>query len=271
MRVKSARIPAWLWPNLLSLDAPLIASLWQNLFAHDAGVKLSLAARAVLPLAVWLIYLTDRLFDTAPGKAAQATARHDFSCAHRPLCSSLAGVAAAFSFMSVWFLPAMVVRNGLAVLLVVLFYLLVVHGMGGNVRRWLPKEAAVGLIFSVGSVLAPATWSSNPARLVFPALLFGILCWANSAAIEVWEGGRVDVVSAFVVRNLNTLAAAVVLLCLLRGYWFSSEQAWAALLLSAAGYGAVEYLRPEMSANLLRVAIDVPLLAPALVFLASLR
>lgn len=271
MRTKAARVPAWLWPNLLSLDAPVIAALWQNLFAHDASVKLSIAARTVLPLAVWLIYLTDRLFDTAQGKPVQATARHEFSCAHRPLCYSLAGTAALFSMLSVWFLPALVVRNGLAVLLVVLFYLLVVHGMGGNVRRWLPKEAAVGLIFSVGSVLAPATWSSNPERLAFPALLFGLLCWANSAAIEVWEGGRVDVVSAFMVRKLSALAGAVALLCLLRGFSFPSEQVWVALLISAAGYCAVEYLRPEMSADLLRVAIDVPLLAPALVCLAGLR
>jgi len=256
---------------LLSLDAPLIASLWQTLFAQDAGLKLSFAARAVLPLAVWLIYLTDRLFDTAQGKPMQATARHDFSCAHRPLCYSLAGAAGLLSFISVGFLPALVVRNGVVVLLVVLLYLLVVHGMGGNVRRWLPKEAAVGLIFAVGSVLAPATWSSNPARLVFPALLFGILCWANSAAIEVWEGGQVDIVSAFVVRNLMALAAAVALLCVLRGFWFPSEQAWVALLISAAGYCAVEYLRPDMGADLLRVAIDIPLLAPALVFLSALR
>jgi hypothetical protein len=259
-----------LWPNLLSLDAPLVASLWQNLFAHDAGVKISFAGRAALPLAVWLIYLTDRLFDTAQGRPMQGTARHEFSCAYRGLCRVLAALAAVLSFVSVFYLPLPVVRNGMVVLMVVGFYLLVVHGTGGSVRRWLPKEAAVGLIFSVGSVLAPATWSSTSARLVFPALLFGVLCWANSAAIEVWEGGRVDMVSAFVVRNLYLVALAVAVLSLLRGWWFPAEQAWVALLMAALGYAAVEYLRPEMSVDLRRVAIDIPLLTPVL-FLVSHR
>ncbi len=260
LQTATVRTPVWLWPNLLSLDAPLVAALWQNAFAHDAATKLSLAARAVLPLTVWLIYLTDRLFDTASGPI-QGTARHAFSCAHKTLCRGLAGVAALLSAVSVFSLPLPVIRNGLAVLLVVCLYLLVVHGIGGSVRRWLPKEAAVGLIFSVGCALAPVTWSPNPSRLLFPALLFGILCWANSAAIEVWEGGRVDRVSAFVVRHLRILAFAIAVLCLTRGF---ADHTALALLLSAIGYAVVDYLRPEMDADLLRVAIDIPLLTPLL-------
>jgi hypothetical protein len=261
LQTATARTPIWLWPNLLSLDAPVIAVLWQGVFAHDAATKLSFAARAILPLAVWLIYLMDRLFDTAAERPMQATARHAFSRANKTLCCWLASSAAFLSAVSVLFLPLPVIRSGLAVLLVVCLYLLVVHGMGGSVRRWLPKEAAVGVIFSVGCVLAPLTWSPNPTHVLFPALLFGLLCWANSAAIEVWEGGRVDGVSALLVQRLKILAFAIALLSLTRGF---ADRSTPALLLSAIGYVVVEYLRPDLDADLARVAIDIPLLTPLL-------
>ncbi len=242
----------------------MIAAVWQNLFAHDSAVRLSLASRAVLPLAVWLIYLTDRLLDTAKGLPMQRTARHEFSCRCRACCYAMAGAAALFSTISVLYLPLPVIRSGLATLCAVFAYLLIVHGVGGSVRRWLPKEAAVGLIFAVGSVLAPATWSSHPLHLLFPALLFGLLCWANSAAIEVWEGGRVDAVSAWMVGHLKTLATTTALVCLVRAVSFPLEHCWLALLFAALGYGVIEYLRPDLNPDLLRVSIDLPLLAPLL-------
>ncbi len=262
--VSSAKTPLWLWPNILSLDAPVIASIWQNLFAHDVFTKLSLASRFVLPLSVWLIYLADRLFDTAPGRKPKLTARHAFSYSYRVFCQALAASAALLSAISVPFLPATIFGNGCAILTIVIAYLLIVHSMGGRLRHWLPKEAAVGLIFAIGSVLAPATCSANPRRLVFPALLFGILCWTNSAAIEIWEGGRADSVSRFFVHHIRLLALAVCTVCLLCGLWLPSEHSWDALLIAALGYTAIDFLRPDLSPDLLRVAIDIPLLSPLL-------
>jgi len=249
---------------VLSLDAPVIAALWQSVFAHDAAVKLSIASRAVLPLAVWLIYLVDRLFDTAHGLPLQVTARHAFHCANRRACYLMAGCAALSAAVGVLYLPPLIVRNGLTVLGAVIAYLSIVHGMGGKLRRWLPKEAAVGLIFSLGSALAPASWSSNPSHLLFPGLVFGILCWANSAAIEIWEGGTVDAVSAFLVRHFRVLAVAVALVCLFGGAWLPLEHSWVACLFAALGYAVIDYLRYELSPDLLRVGIDIPLLAPLL-------
>ena len=55
--------PLWLWPNLLSLDAPLVALVWQDFAAHSFGHPLRLPARIVLALTVWAIYVVDRLLD----------------------------------------------------------------------------------------------------------------------------------------------------------------------------------------------------------------
>jgi hypothetical protein len=254
----------WLWPNLLSLDAPVIAALWQDIFARDAGVKLTLASRIALPMAVWLIYLMDRLLDTAKNMPQNATARHAFYRSRRSGCYLLTTVAALALCISVWSLPVPVLESGIAVAGTVAVYLLTVHSMRGQWRRWLPKEAAVGLIFGVGTILAPFTWASESRRLLFPALLFGILCWANSAAIEVWEGGRVDRVSAWLVHNMKTVAFATCLSCVPLLYVHTSPNASIALMIAAIGYWAIMESHAELGADALRVAIDVPLLAPLL-------
>ena len=51
----------WLWPNLLSLDAPVVAVLWQFLFARCFQAPVDALAALLLLLTVWLIYgLTGR-------------------------------------------------------------------------------------------------------------------------------------------------------------------------------------------------------------------
>ena len=45
----------WLWPNLLSLDAPVVALLWQLLFVRCFHGSLGTLPAALLAVAVWLI------------------------------------------------------------------------------------------------------------------------------------------------------------------------------------------------------------------------
>lgn len=264
MQTGTAKIPLWLLPNLLSLDAPLIALLWQDVFARDTGVKLAAASRAALPLAVWLIYLADRLLDTRNGMPPSLTARHSFSCACRGFCYLLAGAVATGLLINIWLLPRPVFENGFLVSCSVAMYLGIVHCLGGRLRSWLPKEAAVGVIFAVGTALAPFTWALDGARLIFPALLFGLLCWINSSAIEIWEGGRADAVSSWAVRHMKLMAAATCIVSVLVGLRFGWPHTAAALIISAIGYWAVADVHAELGTDMLRVAIDVPLLAPLL-------
>ena len=58
-----------LLPNLLSLDAPLIAIIWAKLFTTAIGYsQLFPGVMPMLFCSVWFIYLTDRLIDTGPWK-----------------------------------------------------------------------------------------------------------------------------------------------------------------------------------------------------------
>ncbi len=64
----------WLWPNLLSLDAPIVAVLWQILFARCFQVPVDALAALLLLLTVWLIYAADRTLDAWKGDCHSPTA-----------------------------------------------------------------------------------------------------------------------------------------------------------------------------------------------------
>src|SRR5262249_7190706 len=95
-----ATAPWWLWWNILSLDAPMVACAWAILFARLAHVAVPKPELAALGLTVWLIYTMDRLLD-ARGYALRLHAapnrktlrlRHVF---HRAFWKQIAGVAGA--------------------------------------------------------------------------------------------------------------------------------------------------------------------------------
>src|ERR1700704_1719121 len=66
----------WLWPNLLSLDAPVVAVLWQILFARCFQVPVDALAALLLLLTVWLIYAADRILDARRDECHSP--RHEF-------------------------------------------------------------------------------------------------------------------------------------------------------------------------------------------------
>ena len=75
MATKS-RTPWWLWPNLLNLDSPILALIWQEQFARIANVDLALGDRLILFCCTWLVYCTDRLLDVINSNTKTETGRH---------------------------------------------------------------------------------------------------------------------------------------------------------------------------------------------------
>src|SRR6478609_9082655 len=70
----------WLWPNLLSLDAPIVAVLWQILFARCFQVEVDPLGELLLLMTVWLIYAADRTLDAWRGDVHSP--RHEFYRRH---------------------------------------------------------------------------------------------------------------------------------------------------------------------------------------------
>jgi hypothetical protein len=268
----------WLWPNLLSLDAPAVALVWQLLFVRSFHGQFSTPTAILLVTSVWLIYAADRALDAWGGDCSSA--RHRFYHAHGRLLIPLwMMVFAGSAWLAFTRLPAALLWRGLILLAAVLIYFLAVHGWKSSPQRVLSgkdtlsrdalsKEASVGLLFALGVSLA--AWSNI--QTLFDVLgigLFFVLCWINCAAIQKWES------SSSASWNWSAVADAPAdwpVLWLALGVavpagflaWFHRPILGAAEMASALVLIWLDRKGHRFSPDALRVLADVALLSPVL-------
>jgi hypothetical protein len=237
----------WLWPNLLSLDAPFVALLWQILFARCFHARVELLPSVLLVLAVWLIYAADRTLDAWTGSALHP--RHEFYRRHwRALLPLWILVLAAGSVLACTRLTPSLLYRGLALGAGVALYFLLLH-LGIFQRT---KEGAVAVLFALGATLS--AWSNVRTAVDIEAiLLFSCLCWINCVAIEHWEGESkwpIAVAAGF-------LAAAAAMLL-----FTTRPVLGGAVAASALCFVLLDCARRHFSRDALRVLADVALLSP---------
>lgn len=182
------RFPFWLLPNLVSLDAPAVALVWQRHLGAAFGVPVPLAASVGLAAIVWAVYLGDRVLD-ARAVPPPATDRHRFAarCA-RPF-AVLAFLSAALGLGTAFVLPPRYFLAGVGVAIAVGGYLLVVHAATTvlNTRGW--KELLVGGVFAAGVAVPLMAEAASPDWC--PAVAaFGLCCCWNCRLIDRWEQRR---------------------------------------------------------------------------------
>lgn len=282
--------PLALW-HLLSLDAPSVAAIWTWFLAASSGIRLPLPSVAAMFLAVWVIYIADRLLDTRdlhendrhrhnPETYAWEE-RHFFHAHHRAAFLFTAAAAALALLGLLRFLsPAALQLYALLALLLAVYFLLI-HACSAG--RRLPKELAVGIFFAA-AVFIPAVARRPDLRLhlFLPALLFCALCSINCLRILAWEQpapahGRYTSAHAVPSPNppapdlhpltrvalqyvaalqLLLTAAALIAACI------QHSPVAAAIALSSGALFAVHCVRRHLSRIHLRAAADLALVAP---------
>lgn len=267
--------------TVLSLDAPVVAVLWQLLFARSFHVRLGSSTTILLALVVWLIYVADRVLDAlkTPLQGPEAL-RHIFYRRHLwaflfPMCAGL-GIAA---WMSLTQLDARTFRDGIVILIAVGAYLLVVHLVSRGCE-WVPKEMLVGVLFALGTCFP--VWeqmTKNAATLAAPYLLFTGLCWMNCAAIEYeeWDrlrGRRFSLPHPWTVwmgshfMLLAFVSAAMSSILMASGFGRTHWHLLMAELLSAMAFALIRFKSTSISIDRFRVLVDVALFTPLLLLLS---
>ena len=149
---KRVRPPLWLWFSLLSLDAPLIALVWQDFLARCYPTLLRPAGRGALGLTVWAIYLADRLLDVR-----HHCIRHRIdspsvlSWQHRRyVLALLATIVCADALLTTLWLRPAVFNEGLALTGCVGLYLAVFAFAGWS---GIAKKPLAAVLFTSGTFL----------------------------------------------------------------------------------------------------------------------
>jgi hypothetical protein len=264
----------WLWPNLLSLDAPLVAALWNVLLTVSCKQSLSVVPVAVLTLTVWLIYLGDRILDSFASAAPIQTKRHAFHKRHWRILTLLSIAICLVNSSLLPFLPPALIRHGLTLTVLVAMYMSAVH-LPPAMRKWrLPKELLVGILFAAGTSLAPLTFAPGNFSLGLGILLFAALCTLNCSAIENWES-RFGVnrfaspphpLATWMGRHVQILSAGICVISVIVFFVSQVHLLLGSVALSALGFLWLAAEQSRFSLEELRVLADVPLLSPILVF-----
>ena len=266
----------WLWPTILSLDAPVVAVLWQRLIARSASAEAGAAEMFVLGCSVWLAYCADRWIEgwrLVP--ASIRTHRHHFHQRWRwPVAAAWCAMGALDVVVALRGLRAPELRAGAFLLAPVAAYLLSHQLVHRNSRWRAPKEVCVALLLGAGAALFPAAGAgADRAAMALPLALFVLLCFCNCMLISVWEDevdrshgqtslalqfGGAAALSRALPWALSLLAAAA---WLLAGPRTASAAACAAA--SGALLGAVDLAEARVGRILARVLADVALMTPA--------
>ncbi|MBW8780898.1 MAG: hypothetical protein JF599_03275 [Verrucomicrobia bacterium] len=204
-RIKLGHPHWWQWLVILSLDAPLVALVWQALFARILYVDLPWHQPTLLGLAVWVIYVADRWIEGWLLKPESVqTQRHHFYIAWRwpVLGVSIAAVLLALT-IAMTHLPSREWVASLILVLPTLAYLLSHQFVHRGHPLRVPKELCIASLFALGTVLAPAVFALPPelsfghavhvigsarfSPIGLPLGLFGLLCLTNLVLISAWE------------------------------------------------------------------------------------
>ncbi len=244
-------VKPWLWPNLLSLDAPLVAAVWQLLFARCFHTALDPVAATLLVLAVWLIYAGDRILDA--WTASSTLPRHEFYRRHwRAVVPVWLAIFALSAWLACTQLTGPTFERGIVLAAAVALYFSIVHLL----RPAWPKELAVAILFAMGATLS--AWNAiRSAADIETIVLFSCLCWINCIAIERWETGE-DLTGRPLETAAILVAGAAAITYSQRPVLSSAEMA------SAIAFVILEHTRRRLSGDALRVLADAALLTPLL-------
>lgn len=263
VKITEAGRGLWQWCNTLSLDAALIAVVWQQ-WLHPTGI----APALVLGLCVWLIYSADHLLDARKLPAnKRLTARHRFAAEHSRLLVAVWFVTLVVAFvLALHGLSRQQFANGCVLLLLSAAYIACAHLR----QQSTPKELLVAILFVTGAAVFQLGTLPLP-QLLAPALGLLLLAFANCSLIAQKESctdARMGFdslanrqPSSRTCAHFALLAAALIgCISVLLGLGFQLL----ALSLCASALLALEYQMEHIGQELFHQIADAALLLPAL-------
>lgn len=265
------RAPWWLWPNLLSLDAPLVALAWYWMFAKAWGiVNLPASLAVTLALCVWAVYALDRIIDSRRSRPRAALERrHFFHRKHRWVFVVAIVLAVSWSIWALlYYIALTVLLYGFFVIFLVTCYFLVTLFQRSDQHTGLLKNSIAGLTFAYGVAAGVHAYSPVLAfqQMIFSweVLLFGGLCIINMTAIDFWELDGEDAEDATALIGTATLLLAGVSMFLsTRGDAFNKPFFYS-VMIGFAGIYLLNKYRSQLDQEARRLWVDLALLAPVL-------
>jgi hypothetical protein len=282
---ESTRKPLWLLPNLMSLDAPLVAVAWLYVFTKTWRLGqlgyMPVVTFAILAMAVWVVYAVDRLLDASIRgvESGRCEARHLFHAKHSRVFKVGIGLASLACIVLVVMHLPVAVFSYLLVLCMMIggFFAMSLFSQSGEQDVPYAKNLLAGGAFAFGTAMAAHVylpWGVDELIRSREFICFAVLCFLNITAIDLWERAERSndletKAGAELALSLPlTLLGAASLVFALLDHEMSTRPFFYAILTGAALLQILNRTRHRFQLETLRVLADVALLVPVLVFLA---
>lgn len=178
-RLLSTSLKGWYWLNILALDAPVIACVWLIFLAQKHGVAVGWLELSLLFIAVWIIYMVDRLVDAQQLRRLELSPRHLFYKHHRWAMLAMVLFLTLLAGYLSSYLDRHTFISGIITGLLCACYLYFARS-----KQYLPKEVLAAGIFSLGSSLLlwhqAASWA-----LIGDSMALAGLCLLNMGVIAL--------------------------------------------------------------------------------------
>lgn len=176
------------WLTTLSLDAPLVAVVWQEFIAQSTGQSIGPVHRILVFACVWLGYSADRWFDAFRYKNVQSI-RHRFHQKYRRqyfttwLCVLIAAIYLAFTELE----PPVLTKGISLAAFSILVTVLIQKKVFGDRQNW-PKSLLTAFLVTASSALfsMPPIEYSNAAETLLFIAPFGLFL-SNCLLIHHWD------------------------------------------------------------------------------------
>lgn len=271
------RIPWWMYANVLSLDAPIIAVVWLYVFSWIWDVNyVEPLLPVVLALVVWIVYASDRLLDCKIRDNSPHSLRHRVHQQYEKQFT-LAIIAALIAtlLISLFVLQWSIVQTAMMPLGATAGFFVLAFFSSSTRRVSYTKNLFAGYAFAwgVGAGLIGLLGLPQPAnwfKLLAPEMLvFGLLCVINITAVDLWVKGSDeldDEGDEWALTMPLTLLAIFAVLMMRTVHKEQYHPFYISMLIAAALMYVVNRMRHRFSVDLLRVIADLIMLVAALFF-----
>lgn len=266
-----------MYPNVLSLDAPLVAIVWMYVFAWMWNVNY---VEPLLPislgLVVWMVYALDRLLDLKIAQDRDFPLRHLIHQRYaKPIIAFIGVTALGLVVMALYSLQWSIVQTALLPLFATGLFFTISLFSPQHKRVSYSKNLLAGYAFAwgVGSGLVGLMGLPQPInflKLCAPeVLIFGLLCVINITAVDLWVDGseELDDEAEEWALTMPLMALALFSVLMMRRAGHDHHQPfYVSMLIAAALMYMVNRMRRELSAAFLRMVADLILLIAAVFF-----
>lgn len=266
-----------MYPNVLSLDAPIVAVVWLYVFAKVWSVNyVEPLLPWVLGLFVWLVYAVDRLLDGVLDKERDFPLRHQFHQRHKTkfiICIIIVSIITLV--LSLNALQWSIVQSAFVPLgaTVAFFALSFTNVASSRVSYSKNLLAGYAFAFGIGAGLVGLLGLSSPLnvlKLFSPEMLaFGLLCVINITAVDLWVKGSEELGTEEDEWALTLPLFALAVFCFLFMQFIKkdlSDPFYSAILVATGMMYVINRVRHRYTSDALRVAADVVLLVSAAFF-----